>query len=248
MANTLLQKTSTAFGNSASARTLQYVSNVTAGSLLLLWVTYEDGSGSTLNTVTISDNVNGAWTQAGGYVTANSNTAGRRGAWFYFANSAGGSKPIITMTPGASVYSSLHILEYSVPSPTGVTVDGTSSGSPLTGGTTTVSTGTCPVSGAGELVVAGWGQGNASGEVVTVSSPFTVETSEHDGPTEGGGTADDTNASGAEGATFTTTVAFAFPVAMAVSFITGTVATGPKYPQLERGIRGLNRGLHAGVA
>lgn len=228
MPNTLLQTPqSAAFGASASARTLQYASNVTAGSLLACWVAQENNSGTTPTTISVSDNVNGAWTQAGTYVTNTFSGSGRRGSWWYFVNSAGGSKPIVTTgTPSASIYTEISIHEYGVPSPTSVTVDGTSTGAPNAPSTTTVSTGTCTVSASGELVVAGWGQGNANGETITVSSPFTKETSQTDGTTEGGGTADDTNASASEGATFTSTIAMAFPVAMAVSFKTSAPTAG----------------------
>lgn len=219
MANVLLQKNAQPFGNSASARTLVYTSNVTAGSLLTCWVpTFNPGI-----TVTVSDNMNGSWTQVATYV-ANGN---QRGSWWYFKNSASGAITV-TMTPSSSAFTSMHIHEHSVTSSTGVSVDNTSTG---TGSSTAPATGTCTVSGSGELVLAGCGQG-ANANIPTAVSPhppFTLQNTVDGTASDGGGTADDVNASASEGATFTLPGS-ALWCAMAVSFNTSGVVTPPWYP------------------
>jgi hypothetical protein len=224
MSNTLLQKITAGFGNSSSARTLQYSGNVTAGSLLSCWVATAAGTaGHNGITVSVSDNINGAWTQAGGYVR-DAATNQNSGSWWYFANSAGGSKPVVTVTPSDSVYTGIGLHEHSVTSATGVAVDSTSTN---TGNSANPATGVCHVSSAGELVLAGYGQGSTALSTCSVGSPFTLENSQLNGVTdEGLGTADDVNASASEGATFTlnTSVGWA---AMAISFFTATTFPTP---------------------
>jgi len=205
----LLQKTTQGFALSSSARQVPYTSNVVTGSLLTAFIAFEPGSGKA--TVNVSDNINGAWTQAGGYVRNGLNT----GAWFYFINSAGGSNLTVTVTPSAAVYMSIGLHEYRVNSPAGVTLDATASN---TGSGETVSTGACAVSAPGDLVLAGFGQGTGALTSVTMGGPLTLETNQPIGTIyEGSATADDTNAGSSEAATFTMNAAVRF-AAMAISF------------------------------
>jgi hypothetical protein len=208
--NVFLQGITSNTGLSASARTLQYTSNVTAGSLLTAWI-------PTLNpaiTVTVRDDINGAWAQAGGYAVNGNN----RGSWWYFKNSAGGSKPTVTVTPSAISYVAICLHEHSVTTPTAVSLDSTVTNS---GSSISATTGTCTVSGIGELVLAGFASSSAF-SAITVAAPFIAENVILGGPGEDGATAGDVAASTSEGATFTLTPTAPW-AAMAVSFNTGAV-------------------------
>ena len=197
---------------------MPYSSNVTAGSLLAVFVAYEANSGTA--TIAVSDNVDGAWQQAGGYVSNGVHT----GAWFYFINSAGGSNLTVTVTPSVAVYMSIDLHAYFVGSPARVTLDSTVTN---TGTGKTIATGAVPVSGPGELVLAGFAQGTSDLTTVTVAGPLTLENNQPVGTSyEGSATADDVNAGSAEGATFTVNSAIAF-AAMAISFKIPPVATNP---------------------
>lgn len=203
MANSLLQKNVAGFGVSASNVTLQYTTqNVAAGSLLAAWVPIFPGSGSAQVTISLSDDKNGSWLQANGYVR---NANGTQGSIWYFANSIGGVKPTVTVNVGGvSSYKSICLHEYSVGFPTGVTVDG--SGSTNTGNSSSPSTGTATVTTAGSIVLAGFSQGSLTTTGVAIGGNFTLENVQNNGTTqEGGCSADDVNASANEGASFTTT-------------------------------------------
>ena len=182
------------------------------------FIAFEPLSGTA--TVAVSDSVNGAWTQAGGHVRKGTHT----GAWFYYINSAGSSNLVVTVTPGAAVWMGIALHEYSVSSPAGVTLDATASN---TGNGTSITTGVVPVSGPGELVLAGFAQGNSALINVNVAAPFTLENNQPVGTSfEGCATADDFNVGSAQGATFTVDSAVAY-AAMAISFKIPIVAAPP---------------------
>jgi hypothetical protein len=206
----LLQKNTQGSGLSSAARQLRYTGSVASGSLLAAFIAFEPGSGGT-PTLAVSDNIDGAWQQAGGYVRNGVTT----GAWFYIINSAGGSNLTVTVTPSAAVYMSIGLHEYRVPA--GVTLDGTASN---TGTSASIATGVCPVSATGELVLSGFAQGVSALTTVTAGGPFTLENNQPIGTIyEGSATADDTNAGSAEGALFTVNTAVRF-AAMTISFKT----------------------------
>jgi hypothetical protein len=223
MSNSLLQKTAASFAASASARTLQYASNVTAGSLLTCWVPTNTAGTS----VTVSDNVNGSWTQAGTTVA----NGGKLGSWWYYKNSAGGSQPTVTVTPSQSALVTIMLHEHSVTSPTGVTLDSSIQNTGASG--VAMSTGTCPVSGSGELVLAGasWQATAATG---ASGGGFVFEQAVS--TNQFGVTADDVNASANEACTFSPNPTSGW-AAMAVSFNTGSAAAFDFSPLLRRARR-----------
>jgi hypothetical protein len=142
-------------------------------------------------------------------------------------------RPIITVTPSGSAYMTVSLHEYSVSSPGGVTLDAAATNSGIG---TTISTGAVSVSGPGELVLAGFTQGNAALTSVTVGGPFTLENNQPIGTIyEGSATADDTNASRAEGAVFTVNTAVSF-AGMTISFKIPAAAASPTAVNLAWGL------------
>lgn len=219
-ANTLLQKTTVGYPISVGTVHLDtFTSVVTAGSWLNCWIAAEAASG--VHTVSVTDDVNGAWTQDDTYVRS---ATIRFGTWWHFKNSASGTIHV-TATSDVPTYMTMAILEYSVPSPTGVTLVGVSS---TTGSGTVLQTSSVTVSGSGQLVLCGFGQGNAAVITTSVDSPFTLETNQPTGTVdEGGATADDQNASANEQAVFRVSNSLNAWVAECVSYLTGAVASNP---------------------
>jgi hypothetical protein len=180
------------FGVSALARTLAYGGALTPGSLLAVVV-------STFNnniTVTVADDVNGAYTQAGPYAI---NGAVRLSIW-YFPNNASSGTPTVTVTPSASAYVSLAIDEYTGPktvAPLRASATSTGSG----GGSMTVG----PVGAAGtDLVLAGLGT-SSTVPLTSVDAPFALITALNaTAAFEGIMSACDVNAPGNESAVFRT--------------------------------------------
>ncbi len=227
MAFAFVQSTSFASGSlTITSETLQYVSNVTAGNLLWAVVsTFTTGV-----TVSVSDDQNGAWTQAGSYSTNGVNNCS---IWF-FPNTVGAVKPIVTVTPSIAAYISFAIHEHSggaTASPLHSTITNTGSA------TTSIQTGTCTAA-AGELVVAGYAQGSIADSSLTVASPFTLREHKSGSVGEGLGSASDENAAGSEGATFTingnvtyAAIAASFKLPAAAAFVPwGNMATFDSYP------------------
>ncbi len=187
-----VQSTSFSSGTlTIATETLQYVSNVTAGNFLWAIVsTFTTGV-----TVTVSDDQNGSWTQAGSYSTNGVNNCS---VWF-FPNTVGTVKPTVSVTPNTPALVSFAIHEHSgvvTTSPLHSTITNTGSA------TTSIQTGTCTAS-AGELVVAGYAQGSIADSSLTVAAPFTLREHKTGAVGEGLGSASDENAAGSEGATFT---------------------------------------------
>ncbi len=206
---TLKQKVTAGFTNGAAAHSLQYASNITAGNLLVAWVAFETSGGTP--TVTVSDDVNGAWTRPAGY--SRGGTV-RAGTFFYFANSAGGSRPTVTATASAVAYMTIALFEYTPPLAT-VTFDNSVTNA---GTSTTPSTGSCPVSGTNDIVVAAFGQGTGNITSCTTPLPLIMETTQFNGSAdESGCVADVLGVNSATTATFTINTSVAW-VAMAISF------------------------------
>ena len=121
-------------------------------------------------------------------------------------------------------YYGICIGEWSVPDPTSVSVDGSSTN---TGSGTSVTTGIVIVSGPGELVIAGFGQGTGVATDYAVGGSFAMREKQLNGFTqEGCGLASDENAGASEGATFTVSGVSGAWVAIGVSFITSSAAPG----------------------
>lgn len=93
--------------NGAIAANVQYTTNVTAGNIL-----FAVGSvgATTGETITCSDNINGAWTTIPG---ASQNSVTGSMAWFVFSGTAGGSRPTVTMSASPNPVSSILIHEVS---------------------------------------------------------------------------------------------------------------------------------------
>jgi hypothetical protein len=159
-----VQHTGSATGNSASAQSKAFASNVTAHSALVVAVcTYN----SRTITVTVSDDINGSYTQAGAYIA---NGAGSHvvSIW-YFLNSAAGGAPTagtVTVTPSVSAFVTFGIHEYSGVL-TAAALDGNNSG---TGTSTAGLTGSVTVSGAGELLFAALGADTNATQTYTPDS------------------------------------------------------------------------------
>ncbi len=206
------------FAGSPSDRTLAYAQAVSAGSLLVAVI----GTFTAGITLTVSDSVNGAWTQAGSY-SVGTDTNSRISIW-YFENSGAGT-PTLTVAVSSTVYVSLALHEYTGCLTSGAlrsTVTNTEAGS----ATTSATTGTCTAT-AGDLVVAGYCQGSALVISNTVASPFTIRADGIYGAVgEGLATADDVNAPGNEGATFTILPAVRW-AAIAASFKPSAVTISP---------------------
>lgn len=197
----VIQKTAQEFASAASSRSLAFGSNVVAGNLLRVVVGGFAG-GQPAQTVSVSDSVNGAYTQAGSYSRNGNNFT----AIFYFIGTAGGSAPNVTVSlvafPGTTTFLTIALEEVHPPgSP--VTLDSSITNS---GTSATPSTGTCPVAGSGESVLAAYSQGTGAGSTTSVSGNFTLENNTNGSVGQQVSTADDTNASASESCTFTTTI------------------------------------------
>lgn len=129
------------FGNSTSARTLAWSSNVAAGALKVVGII----TFGTNITVTVSDNLDGAYTQAGTYIVSGS----RRLSIWYFPNATGGATTV-TVTPSATAFISWDQTAYTAARTTAPLGD--ESGATGTG--TTSSTGTITVAEPNMLIYA----------------------------------------------------------------------------------------------
>lgn len=223
MANTWVQGNQQSFGNSTLTRTLQYTSNITAGDFLWLFVGLLPGSGTAQVGLTVSDNVNGAWTQAGLY-SRNTNNGVQCSLW-YFVNSAGGSRPIVSVAPAVSAAMGLGINEESVTSPTSVVLDSTTLNNQGATTTTTPTSGTVTVSNAGELVIAGFCETTITLTTMTVGGAFSQRQTQLSAASMAFGTASDENASANEAATWTISNAAKY-AAIIASFNTSAAAGG----------------------
>lgn len=217
MSITKVQSKSQAFASSSSSRTLSFASNVTSGNFLALCI-YSTGTG-----VSVSDNLNGTWTPAGSDAV---NGSIRCGIW-YFSGTVGGACTVTVSYPAARAVT-LAIFEYSAPGSLSLRATSTNTGSSVT-----PSTGTVTAS-VGDLVLAACTQGQSSLTTLTVAGSFTMEETQL---TSTGtiGAADDTNAAGSEGATFTSNrnlpwsaIAASFTVASAlIPHFAPEINTGP---------------------
>jgi hypothetical protein len=170
MANAFVQSNTAQYGaNSASARTCQYSSNTTSGNVLIACIATQPASGTAQITLTVSDNVNGSWTQAGSYVVNTNN--GLQLSWWYFANCAGGSRPIVSSSPGASCTQTMLVNEFSVTSIAGFAFDHFNSNFSTTAATP-YTTGTVTVSQSGSLVLAAWTEASSTLTSCTASGSF----------------------------------------------------------------------------
>lgn len=128
-----------ATSTSASARTTSFTANVAAGSLLAIGlVTF-----GTAITVTVSDNVNGSWIQAGSYTTGN---ISYKSSIWYFQNSGSGSVTI-TVTPNVTAFVTMFACEYS-----GIATSALDSTSTNNGTSASPATGNVTVNQAGDLI------------------------------------------------------------------------------------------------
>ena len=102
-----VQHTQAQNGQSSSARTLAFPSNVTAGNALIACVGFY---GTSTGTIAVTDSLSQTWSSA---VLCRGNGAANLNAQiFYFFNTAGGANTV-TFTPTASVYTALIIAEFS---------------------------------------------------------------------------------------------------------------------------------------
>ncbi len=182
-------------GNSALGRTLIYGHTLTIGSTLIVAVaTYNSGV-----TLTVSDSVNGSYTQIGTY-SIGTDTNGRISLWRFFNNTTA-TNPTVTVTPSATAYVTIGVDEY-----TGLgaapTVHSTAASNH--GGADPVVTGTVTAS-SGDLVIAANGD-EAVQSASSVTAPFALSTNVNSG-NEGLIVAYHLSASGNEACTFDMTSA-----------------------------------------
>lgn len=207
------------YASASGARALAYAQNVASGSLLVMGL-YTWGTAGT--TVTVSDSLNGAWTQAGGY-HANPVPANIMSIWYFQGSAAGACT--VTVTPSTTAAIDMMLHEYTGCATTNVlrntveTADGLDT-HPLSG--------TCTAS-AGDLVFAMFGQPSTATSSMTVAAPFTLRANIPGNVVVGAGSADDVNAGGNEGATWTvnTTVRW---TGSAASFKPGSAPPAPQPP------------------
>ncbi len=207
MAIAYVQSTSVAGGVSVTSATITYGGGITAGSLLVCGIATFNNPGA----ITVSDNVNGSWTQAGTNIVQSQTGV----AIFYFLNSAATSGPstlTVTINTTNGAFITRAVGEYSgvaTSSALNSTVQNTFVGAQP-------STGTCTAT-AGDLVVAVYGEQSIADSSCTVASPFTLREHKNGSVGEGLGFAEDVNAAGSEGASFTLN-ANVTGAAMAASF------------------------------
>ncbi len=143
-----LQHTQSQNGSSAAAVTIAYGSNVTAGSLLVLTVATYNAS----ITVAVTDSQGNTWAQAGPYSIDGSVI---QSIWYVASAKAGATT--VTVTPSATMLSSLGIIEFSGPaaSPLDATAKGHLSSSAIYAGPVGISNNA-------ELVIAAFSQSSAN--------------------------------------------------------------------------------------
>lgn len=165
----LVQKATVGFNNSAAQQSLAYANPVTAGDLLVVFIaTFNAGV-----TVTVSDTLGNTYLQASGYITATENALS---CWYCISAFTGSNT--VQFTPNSTAYSVASILEYSgiQPSP----LDGTASNSSHAGISNSPTTGTIPVSGTGELLIAAFAVGGNT-PTFTPGGGFALQTSQLNG-------------------------------------------------------------------
>jgi hypothetical protein len=217
-----VQGTSAAFGNSASARSLAFVSNLQPHDLIEVTVaTFNPGI-----TLALTDTLSQTYQQAGNYVSNGSSIISK----WYVPNTLGGADTI-TVTPSGLAYMTIAIAEYSGIAPVNP-FNSWSLGN--TGNSSSPSTGITAVATPGDLVVGAYCQGTAALGSDSVASPFNKRADQLNGTTlEGLGTADDLAAAGSEGATFTTSTSVLW-AAIAVSYKAGSFVPGGPAPGVQR--------------
>lgn len=197
------------FGESASAETLAYGGNLTAGSLLVaVVVSYDTGV-----TVSVSDGTNGSYTQAGTYSAFS--TTSYVSIWYKANNTATGT-PTVTVTPSGLSYLSISLDEFTgIATTSPVRNTGNASATSATQTTATVT------ATAGDLVVAALNEEDDV-SVNTMTAPFTLVTDL--ATDEGIHTAYHLSAAGNEAATFNMAGSVHGSTIIA-SFIPATVST-----------------------
>ena len=183
------------YASSASARTLQYGGNLTPGTLLVVRVSFANVTNNNGMDVTVSDDVNGAYTQAG---TTSADPDGfQHSAIFYFAGNGSSGKPTVTVTPNQTGWITIVVDEYYGADITTPLRDadkvGDISSSAVLPSVTAV---------AGDLVLAVTGESSTS-PTTTVPDPFAETVDQIAVSGSGIHCADDYNAAGDEGVTFT---------------------------------------------
>jgi hypothetical protein len=187
-----VQSRSARTANTTAATALAFNSNVTVGNFLVVIVS--TWSASTI-TVTVSDNLNGSWTQEVSYF---SNGNLRCSMWTFHRTAAGACT--VTVTPNLSAIVSLSIAEYSIPPGSVIAIHNSSN---ATGSSLTPATGAVTAS-VGDFTVAGYNSAATGATTFSVASPFTLREGVTATATlEGVGLADDVGPTANETATFT---------------------------------------------
>lgn len=175
------------FGTDPGARSLAYSSSVAAGRLLCCAVASYNTGGDI--TVTVADDVNGSWTQAGTYTTQANE---RISIWYKAPSGVGSGTTTVTVTPSANAYLSFAIHEYS----------GVKSSAPLRSTSNNFTNSTTPSTGSvtatvGDLIFAAFGFSSVLLTSAVADAPMTDRVQVLDGgPTEGLCSADNVSASG----------------------------------------------------
>lgn len=170
-----VQGASVSTGSTVTSVTLQ-LGNVTAGDLLVGWFGQYNSSGQ----VSVSDNVNGAWTRV-----SSSTSFGSGGdlAFYYLQNTKAASSLTITISASSATYLQGAVSEFS-----GIATSGALDQAAAASGTSTaVNSGSTASVGAGDLIVGGIVTGGQPGTVTPGSSlslPFTMGTETSSGSSD----------------------------------------------------------------
>lgn len=166
-----VQQNVSGYGNSAAPQTLAFPADVTAGNLLVVGVaTYNPGV-----TVAVTDSQGNTYTQAVGYATSTEAGGVRASQWYAIAGSTGPNT--VTVSPSASAYSAIHLLERS-----GVdTADPFNAGSTGTGTGTAADCGSVPVAQADSLVVVLVADNAGGSRTWTAGTGFDLRTQQPNG-------------------------------------------------------------------
>ena len=150
-------------GTQVTSTTITLTKAVSAGDLLVGWFGQYNSTGQ----VSVSDNINGAWTRSSAATTFGSGSGHGDIALFYVQNSvAAPSGLTITITSAAATYLQAAAADYS-----GIATTGALDQAAVAKGTsTTVDSGPTASVGAGELVIGGIMTGGSPGSITAGSS------------------------------------------------------------------------------
>lgn len=247
MATAQVQKANSSlwFSSSTTAAATFVTQNTVAAALYWLAVFWSD---TTRTISSIADTESNTWAAIGSPIVDAGNNFSLQLA--YAKNVAGGSKPTVTVTfSGATSNRDVAIHEVSGADTTSP-LDGHTNGANVTGsGANSLSTAAFTTTANGDYLAAAMGSPPQSNQTVSAGTGYTLQVSDNahaemfasESQIQTTASASTVGVFGSSG--------FAGAIVTAASFLAaGGGPSVPTYPQLERGIRGLTRGLRGGLA